>query len=50
MKRYFKLIALFTNLFFFFSFSVADRVPSEHALGAFVIIVPVIGSLHQARP
>ncbi|WP_019143084.1 chloride channel protein [Noviherbaspirillum massiliense] len=39
------LIHLFTNLFFFQTFSFVNRSPSEHTLGAWVIVVPVIGSL-----
>ncbi|MDR6536633.1 chloride channel protein [Variovorax soli] len=39
------LIRFFTNLFFFQTFSLADRSPAEHALGAWVIVVPVIGGL-----
>jgi H+/Cl- antiporter ClcA len=39
------LIRLFTNLFFFQSLSIANRSPADHALGAWVIVVPVIGGL-----
>jgi len=39
------LIRLFTNLFFFQAFSLADRSPADHALGAWVIAVPVAGGL-----
>jgi H+/Cl- antiporter ClcA/CBS domain-containing protein len=39
------LIHLFTNLFFFQTFSTADRSPATHALGVGVIVVPVIGGL-----
>ncbi|NML43384.1 CBS domain-containing protein [Ramlibacter sp. G-1-2-2] len=39
------LIRLFTNLFFFQTFSIADRSPAEHTLGAWVIVVPVIGGI-----
>ena len=39
------LIHFFTNLFFFQTFSLADRSPAEHTLGAWVIVVPVIGGL-----
>ena len=35
----------FTNLFFFQSLSVADRSPATNTLGAWVIVVPVIGGL-----
>ena len=39
------LIRFFTNLFFFQTFSLADRSPADHTLGAWVIVVPVIGGL-----
>ncbi|MEO5794666.1 MAG: chloride channel protein [Rhodoferax sp.] len=39
------LIHFFTNLFFFQSFSVVDRSPATHGLGAWVIAVPVLGGL-----
>lgn len=39
------MIRLFTNLFFFGHFSFAFRSPAEHALGAWVIVVPVAGAL-----
>ncbi|RQS48365.1 chloride channel protein [Burkholderia sp. Bp8986] len=39
------LIHLFTNLSFFQQFSFADRSPAHHTLGAWVIVVPVIGGL-----
>jgi len=39
------LIHLFTNLFFFGSFSFADRSPATNTLGAWVIVIPVIGGL-----
>ena len=39
------LIRFFTNLFFFGTFSVADRPPSDNHLGLWVIAVPVVGSL-----
>lgn len=39
------LIRFFTNLFFFQAFSLADRSPAGHTLGAWVIAVPVIGGL-----
>ncbi len=39
------LIRLFTNLFFFQSFSFAESMPAEHTLGAWVIALPVIGGL-----
>jgi H+/Cl- antiporter ClcA/predicted transcriptional regulator len=40
-----KLIYFFTNLFFFQTFSFVERSPSHHALGAAVVIVPIIGGL-----
>jgi len=40
-----KLIALFTNLFFFQTVDFVDRAPATHGLGALVIAVPVVGSL-----
>ncbi len=40
-----KAISLFTNLFFFHSLSTAPQSPTAHALGAWVIVVPVIGAL-----
>ncbi len=39
------LIHLFTNLFFFQQWSFAERSPAGHALGAWVIVVPVLGGL-----
>src|SRR5215475_11647888 len=39
------LIHLFTNLFFFGSFSFADRSPATNTLGVWVIVIPVIGGL-----
>ncbi|KWN16058.1 chloride channel protein [Burkholderia territorii] len=39
------LIRLFTNLFFFQQISFADRSPALNTLGAWVIVVPVIGGL-----
>jgi H+/Cl- antiporter ClcA len=39
------LIRFFTNLFFFQTFSFADRSPAAHQLGAWVILVPVLGSV-----
>ncbi|WP_175941604.1 chloride channel protein [Caballeronia sp. BCC1704] len=39
------LIHLFTNLFFFQTFSIEDRSPALHTLGAWVIVIPVIGGL-----
>ncbi|RQS64279.1 chloride channel protein [Burkholderia sp. Bp8963] len=39
------LIHLFTNIFFYGAFSFADRSPAHNTLGAWVIVVPVIGGL-----
>ncbi|MFM0153254.1 chloride channel protein [Paraburkholderia sediminicola] len=39
------LIHLFTNLFFFGILSFEDRSPAHNALGAWVILVPVVGGL-----
>ncbi|WP_454710226.1 chloride channel protein [Cupriavidus nantongensis] len=39
------LIRFFTNLFFYQTLSLAERSPANHALGAWVIAVPVIGGL-----
>ncbi|MCA7883973.1 chloride channel protein [Burkholderia contaminans] len=39
------LIHLFTNLFFYQQVSFADRSPANNTLGAWVIVVPVIGGL-----
>lgn len=39
------LIRFFTNLFFFQTFSLADRSPATNTLGLWVIAVPVIGGL-----
>ncbi len=38
-------IRFFTNLFFYQSFSLANRSPADHHLGAWVIVVPAIGGL-----
>ncbi len=40
-----KAISLFTNLFFFQSLSTAPQSPAGHALGPWVIAVPVVGAL-----
>jgi len=40
-----KLIRFFTNLFFYQMLSLADRSPAGHALGPWVIAVPVVGGL-----
>ncbi|MDQ0141862.1 chloride channel protein [Cupriavidus necator] len=39
------LIRFFTNLFFYQTLSLAQRSPADHALGAWVIAVPVVGGL-----
>src|SRR6478672_2261675 len=39
------VIHLFTNLFFFGSFSFADRSPAGNTLGLWVLVVPVAGGL-----
>lgn len=39
------LIRFFTNLFFYQTLSLADRSPAQHALGAWVIVVPAVGGL-----
>ncbi|MBN3835271.1 chloride channel protein [Burkholderia sp. Ac-20344] len=39
------LIHLFTNLFFYQQFSFVDRSPANNTLGAWVIVIPVIGGL-----
>jgi H+/Cl- antiporter ClcA/CBS domain-containing protein len=39
------LIGLFTNLAFYGRLSTSWRSPSEHRLGAFVVLVPVLGGL-----
>ena len=38
-------IRFFTNLFFYQSFSLDNRSPADHHLGAWVIVVPAIGGL-----
>lgn len=38
-------IHFFTNLFFFQTFSFADRSPANHTLGVWVIALPVLGGL-----
>jgi H+/Cl- antiporter ClcA len=40
-----KLIAGFTNLFFFQTWSTGDASPIHHNLGWLVIVVPVIGGI-----
>ncbi|MBC8638911.1 chloride channel protein [Caballeronia sp. EK] len=39
------LIHLFTNLFFFGTFSIEDRSPALNTLGPWVIVIPVFGGL-----
>jgi H+/Cl- antiporter ClcA len=41
----YKLIGLFTNLFFFHTFTTTFRSVGSHHLGAWVIAVPVVGGL-----
>jgi len=40
-----RLIALFTNLFYFQRWSTAASSPAQNTLGAMAVIVPVIGAL-----
>jgi CIC family chloride channel protein len=40
-----RLIAFCTNIFFFHRFSTENASPDDHHLGAWVILVPVIGGL-----
>src|SRR4249920_3332796 len=40
-----KLIALFTNIFFFQRFDFTDRNPADHTLGLLSVAVPVVGAL-----
>src|SRR5205823_2012212 len=40
-----KLIAWFTNLFFYLEFSFTPRTPAGSTLGLWIIVVPVIGGL-----
>jgi len=39
------LISFFTNLFYFQKFSIANASPAEHHLGAWAILMPVLGGL-----
>ena len=41
----YKLIGLFTNLFFFHRWSATSRSVGQHHLGSWVILVPVVGGL-----
>jgi len=40
-----KLIHLFTNLFFFQTFSLLDRSPASNGMGVWAILMPVAGGL-----
>jgi len=40
-----KLIAFFTNIFFYQRISIRDAQPAAHHLGVFVVLVPVVGGL-----
>ncbi len=40
-----QLIRLFTNIFFFHTWSIAARSPAENTLGLWVIPVPIVGAL-----
>ena len=40
-----RLIALFTNLFFYSRWSFANSSPADHHLGALVVLVPIAGGL-----
>jgi H+/Cl- antiporter ClcA/CBS domain-containing protein len=40
-----QLIRLFTNIFFFHTWSIAARSPAQNALGLWVIPVPIVGAL-----
>ncbi len=40
-----RLIGLFTNIFFFQRISSEMTSPADHALGTFVILVPIVGAL-----
>jgi H+/Cl- antiporter ClcA len=40
-----RLIALFTNLFFFQRLSVAPASPADHHLGPMVMLVPIVGAV-----
>ena len=39
-----RLIAFFTNLFFYHRFGIGPASPADHRLGPWVIVVPVIGA------
>src|SRR4051812_36283275 len=40
-----RLIALFTNIFFFQTLSTSDRAPMDAHVGLFILVIPVIGGL-----
>lgn len=40
-----KLIYLFTNVFFFGTFSFANHSPADNRLGAWVVLIPALGGL-----
>src|SRR5262245_59027146 len=40
-----RMIAFFTNLFYFGRFSVAPVEPFAHRLGAWALVIPVVGGL-----
>jgi H+/Cl- antiporter ClcA/predicted transcriptional regulator len=40
-----RMIAFFTNLFFFGRLSIASASPADNNLGLFIILIPVIGAL-----
>jgi H+/Cl- antiporter ClcA/CBS domain-containing protein len=40
-----KMIAFFTNLFFFGQFSTSSHSPADNNLGVFVVLIPVAGAL-----
>jgi H+/Cl- antiporter ClcA/CBS domain-containing protein len=40
-----KLIAFFTNVFFFHTFDFVNRSPASHTLGWWVVLVPIAGGL-----
>src|SRR5215813_10855312 len=40
-----RLINFFTNVFYFQKLSVTSASPSEHALGSWSVLVPVVGAL-----
>jgi H+/Cl- antiporter ClcA/CBS domain-containing protein len=40
-----RLIDFFTNVFFFHTFDLVHRSPASHALGLWVVVVPIVGGL-----